>query len=87
MHVKKIKYLIGGTPAGRYFTISPMRKTDEHAFETTSAAEDIIHTCYNIHHSDPRDRENVGPMIAILSDGTGGFRRGVGQFLGEEVTT
>ena len=79
--------MLGEFQACMSITMSHVRKTEECAFETTSTAKYIICTFYDACHSDPRGRETIGLMIAISSDDSGGFRRGVEQFLGEELPT
>ena len=45
--------------------MSPTCKTDEHVFENTNIAKDLIRTCYDVHHSDSRGRATIDPIISV----------------------
>ena len=53
--------------------MSLARKTDEYVFEITNVVEDLIQSCYDMNHSDSRERNNNGTVIAISSDSTVSF--------------
>ena len=64
--------------------MSPTWKKDEHELEVTETVEELMRIWYDIYNSDPKGSQKNRPVTTASSDGTKGFRRGVGEVFDEE---